>query len=101
MAREKFSRLAAEEAGVEEALEAGAPIDEVALGELNSRNDDPPAADLAFDEKAACVWQRGCARSQVELDARPGDGGTQRYAWNDLCGDHPAVAEFGKVFVGG
>ena len=101
MARVIFSRRPAEQAGVEEAFEAGAPIDEVALGKLNSGNDDPPAADLAFDKEAARAWQRCCAGARVELDARPGDGGTKRYAWNNLSGDHPTSAEFGEVFVSG
>ena len=85
VARVIFSRRTAEQAGVEEAFEAGAPIDEVALGELNGGNDDAAAADLAFDKQAAGVRQRGCAGSQVEFDAGPGGGGMERHARDSLA----------------
>src|SRR3954471_24248377 len=69
VARVIFSRLAAEEAGVEEAFEAGAPIDEVALGKLDGGNNDATAANLSLGKESASVWQCSCALSQIELDA--------------------------------
>ena len=48
-----LARRTAEQGGVEEAFEAGAPIDEFAFGELHRGDDDPPAPDAALDEQAA------------------------------------------------
>src|SRR5262245_11015224 len=66
-----FSRLTPKQAGVEEAFETRAPIDEIALGELHRGNDDAAAADLTLGEEIARVFDERCVWSQIQFHTGP------------------------------